>query len=336
MTAFLSEALMFTIADCLQTYLRTEWSDPGLVVGAIEPFGDGHSGFTYLVPITSEHRNGTFVLRLSPPNVRIAGPADVGRQGRIMAALAPQGIPVPGVLIADSRPQIDGRSFLLMERARGMSIGNGLLEATPAAIASAAVRVLHDLLTVPLQRTGISDEPSTGLVAELARWTKLMDRAPDSMISSARRLRELLAAQRPTEEPVGLVHGDYHYGNMLFDGASVTAVLDWEIASLGQPMLDFGCLCVSTLRRRFTSDPNPTGNIDVSVAELVEIYGAPPSVASWYVGLSCYKYTAILGYNLMLHRTGMRPDPIYEQLTTTMRGLLEDGIEIVGGGLDGR
>src|SRR4051794_17006241 len=83
---------------------------PGSRGRRITPHGNGHSGFTYSVA-TSE---GTLILRLSPPGVRIAGPADVGRQGRIMAALHAGGLPVPHVLAWSSAPEIDGRSFALM------------------------------------------------------------------------------------------------------------------------------------------------------------------------------------------------------------------------------
>src|SRR5260370_32574976 len=83
----------------------------GRRVGSIEPFGGGHSGFTYAVETGDDAH---LVLRLSPPGARIAGPADVGRQGRIMSALYEAGLAVPRVIACSSQLAIDGRSFALM------------------------------------------------------------------------------------------------------------------------------------------------------------------------------------------------------------------------------
>ena len=114
----------------------------------------------------------------------------------------------------------------------------------------------------------------------------------------------------------------HDYGNFLFHGPEVVAVLDWEIAQVGQPLLDLGCLAVVAGRHpgEWPSVPNE---------ELFGLYGVEASEMSWYVAMSLYKYAAIFGYNLMLHRRGKRPDPFYELLTTTITGMIDEGIEIL-------
>src|SRR5256885_9258508 len=87
------------------------------VVG-VESIPEGHSGFTYFVATETEG----YVLRLPPPNARIAGTADVMRQGRIMAALHDAGLPTPSVPIICTDPIVDGRPFVLMERVDGLRI----------------------------------------------------------------------------------------------------------------------------------------------------------------------------------------------------------------------
>jgi aminoglycoside/choline kinase family phosphotransferase len=134
-------------------------------------------------------------------------------------------------------------------------------------------------------------------------------------------------------EPV-VVHGDYHYGNMLFDGLDVVAVLDWEIAAVGHRLADLGDLVVATLRRRYSPEPNSAGDVAVTPAALVEGYGADPTEFRWHVALGCLKYAAIIGFNYELHRRGRRPDPEYDRLGGTMRGLLDDGMWILAAGLD--
>ena len=126
-------------------------------------------------------------------------------------------------------------------------------------------------------------------------------------------------------------------GNLLFHGREVAAVLDWEIAQIGQPLLDLACLCVMVARKRFGGGTAPGGTIDVEIADFIRLYKADAEEMRWYVAISLYKYAAILGYNLMLHRKGRRPDPMYESeaMAHTIGGMIDDGIEMLAtaGGL---
>ncbi|TMF21710.1 MAG: phosphotransferase family protein [Chloroflexi bacterium] len=291
-------------------------------VKSIEPIPEGHSGFTYFI-------DGDYVLRLPPPGARIAGPADVVRQGRIMSALRSVGLPTPAIPLMSSDAAIDGRPFILMERVDGVRIEETARRENPLDIATSAVNVLKRMQALPIEKTGIGDEEPVGLREEMMRWAMLMQRAPEELTTRAGELGGLLAAHIPTERAPTLVHGDYHYGNMLFRGAEVVAVLDWEIAELGQPLLDLGCLCSMTVRRRFADAPSPGGAVAIEMEELFDLYGVNADEMGWYVALSLYKYAAILGYNLMLHRKGRRPDPMYEGLTGTIVGMIDEGITLL-------
>ena len=320
------------IRQDLEAQCRERLEQPNLRVTAVDPIPEGHSGFTYFVTVEGGGAPRRFVLRLPPPGARIAGPADVMRQGRIMAALHAAGLPVPAIPVLTADPVIDGRPFVLMEAVEGDRIEKAAAEQRPIDIASSAVEVLKRLQKLPLENTGIGDEESVSLQAEMMRWAWLMQRAPEELTATAGRLGELLATRVPTERAPTLVHGDYHYGNMLFRGPQVVAVLDWEIAEIGQPLLDLGCLCIVSVRRHYQGAPNPGGAIDVSVEELYKLYGADPAEMHWYLALSLYKYASIFGYNLMLHRRGKRPDPMYEGLTDTITGMIDEGIALLGSG----
>ena len=302
---------------------------PEFHVVSIEPIPEGHSGFTYFVDVKDNDGATRYVLRLPPPGTRIAGPADVVRQGRIMSALHRAGLPVPAIRMMSTDPVIDGRPFILMERVDGARIEPTAQREEPTEIATSAIDVLKRLQALPLEKTGIGDEESITLQVEMMRWAMLMQRAPEELTTRAGELGGLLAAQRPVERPPTLVHGDYHYGNMLFRGREVVAVLDWEIAELGQPLLDLGCLCSMTVRRRFADAPSPGGAVAIEMDELFDLYGVGADEMRWYVALSLYKYAAILGYNLMLHRKGRRPDPMYEGLTDTIVGMIDEGITLL-------
>ncbi|GAC1692565.1 MAG: phosphotransferase family protein [Candidatus Dormibacteraceae bacterium] len=300
-------------------------------VTAVQPIPEGHSGFTYFVTVEGDNGTARYVLRLPPPGARIAGPADVVRQGRIMSALHAAGLPTPAIPAMSSDPVVDGRPFILMEAVDGERIERAIANHKALDITASAVGVLKRLHALPLDQTGIGDEESMGLQAEMMRWAMLMQRAPEELTVRAGELGGLLAIQTPVERAPTLVHGDYHYGNMLFRGSDVVAVLDWEIGQIGQPLLDVGCLFVASIRRQYQGAGSAMAAIDVAVEDLYRMYGVDPEEMRWYAAMSMYKYSSILGYNLMLHRRGKRPDPMYEseEMRTTIVGMIDEGIQLL-------
>jgi aminoglycoside phosphotransferase (APT) family kinase protein len=291
----------------------------GRAVKSVEPIPSGHSGFTYFVDLEDSAR---YVLRLPPPGARIAGPADVVRQGRIMAALNAAGVPVPSIPAMSDQPVVDGRPFVLMEAVDGARIEETARQSAPSDIERSAVEVMKRLHAVPRHHTGIGDEEPVTLQAEMMRWAWLMQRAPEELTTRAGGLGEMLAHEAPEPREPTLVHGDYHYGNMLFRGPEVVAVLDWEIAQIGQPLLDLGCLAV-------VSGRHPGDWPEARTDEVLELYGVSMDEMRWYLAMSMYKYASIFGYNLMLHRRGKRPDPMYEGMTDTITGLIDEGVKLL-------
>src|SRR3989440_12567412 len=90
-------------------------------VREVRPIPEGHSGFTYWVDLDGRRA----VMRLPPPGARIAGPADIPRQGRLIDALHRHGLPVPAVLRSTAEPVVDGRPFYLLEAVDGVRIRKG-------------------------------------------------------------------------------------------------------------------------------------------------------------------------------------------------------------------
>lgn len=311
-----------TVEDVIRADLARTIGEPVL---AIRPIPEGHSGFTYWVDLEGRRA----VLRLPPPGARIAGPADIPRQGRIMKALHARGIPAPGIVAMSNEPAIDGRPFVLMEAMPGERIESVALSGTdPRALARSAIEVLHALQAISPEESGLGGEQPVPLQGELSRWSWLMERAPTELTAEAPTLAGRLASGLPPDRAPVLVHGDYHFGNMLFTQEQVTAVLDWEIAELGQPLLDLCCLCVVFQGGDETGRGwGATRGLDPDF--VCEVFGADPSEFRWTLALTYYKYAAILGYNLMLHRRGKRPDPTYEGRTGTIVGCIEAGLRLV-------
>jgi aminoglycoside phosphotransferase (APT) family kinase protein len=318
------------VAD-LQTRLRLTNADTEVL--ALEPFGDGHSGFTYSVQISLGGETSRAVLRLSPPGARSAGPADVGRQGAIMSALHRAGIAVPAVLDFDSRAAIDGRSFALMELIDGVGWFDAAQRLSHPLLAERAVEALKTVQQVEPRRV-LPDERRRSPCDELRCWVDLSERAGDELRAPIARLADLLRLTAPAPTRAVVVHGDYHYGNLLFRAEEIVAILDWEIATVGEPLVDLAGLAVASMRSRYAPDPNPTGTVEVELEAVCECYGVDPGSLSWWVAETCLKYAAILGYNRMLHRRGKRIDPVYDQLDRTIAGLLIDGLAVAEHGYD--
>jgi aminoglycoside phosphotransferase (APT) family kinase protein len=287
----------------------------------VRPIPEGHSGFTYWVDLAGRRT----VLRLPPPGARITGPADIPRQARLLRALHEAGVPVPEVLAMSDEPVVDGRPFYLTEKVEGMRIEDVAGSRPDVDIAGAAIDALLRLQSVRPSTTPLSTEPPMPLTGEIDRWGWLLERAPEELTGQAPQVAEKLRRTRPPESEPVLVHGDFHYGNMLFRDGRVAALLDWEIAEVGQPLLDLACLCV--VANASEQDPHAIpggGAVVVPERELLRMYGSNAADFQWFLALTYYKYAAIFGYNLMLHRRGKRPDPIYETRTGTIVAFLSE------------
>ncbi len=292
----------------------------------LQPIPEGHSGFTYWVELSGRRA----VLRLPPPGARIAGPADIPRQGRIMHALHARGLPVPEIIAMSTEPVVDGRPYVLMEALPGERIEAAAARGSdPLELARTAIEVLRQLQATPPEHSGIGSEAPVPLQGELDRWSWLMERAPAELTGDAPDLARRLASRLPHETHPVVVHGDYHFGNMLFAGGRVSAVLDWEIAELGHPLLDLCCLCV-VFQGGTDGEARGWGAArGLEPDALCDLFGADPAEFRWTLGLTYYKYAAILGYNLMLHRRGKRPDPSYEGRTGTIVGFIQRGLRLL-------
>jgi len=247
-----------------------------------------------------------------------------------MQALHARGLPVPGIIAMSTEPVVDGRPYVLMEALRGERIEAAAARGSdPLELARTAIEVLHQLQATPPEHSGIGSEAPVPLQGELDRWSWLMERAPAELTGDAPELARRLASAVPQETRPVVVHGDYHFGNMLFAGGRVSAVLDWEIAELGHPLLDLCCLCVVF---QGGSDGEARGwgaSRGLEPDALRDLFGADPAEFRWTLGLTYYKYAAILGYNLMLHRRGKRPDPSYEGRTGTIVGFIQRGLRLL-------
>lgn len=325
-----SDRTLDHLAQALETYLNEEVDGfSGCLVDHVSPFGDGHSGCTYTAHVVGPRVLETYVLRTSVPGGPLTGPGDAGRQARIMRQLRAASLPVPRVVAAASDGALLGRSFSLVELIPGVDWRQTRSAHSDRHIAERAVDFLLRLRHVPIRDTGIGEERLSPPLAEVQRWVRVSQQIADDAWSPNAELGQALVDTAPEMSAAGLVHGDFHYGNLLFRDGLLVGVLDWEIASLGDPLFDLGGLVVASMRRQYAPEPNTAGDIEVTRDELAEMYGIDSSALDWYVSAACFKYSIILAFNLDLHRRGKKVDPIYESLQGTARGLVDDGSAIL-------
>jgi aminoglycoside phosphotransferase (APT) family kinase protein len=300
------------IGTALEAYLRSTSSEWARIT-SIRPFGDGHSGFTFLVAAEGAGGGQELVLRVSPPGTRIAGSADIGRQGRIMESVGAAGLPVPAIIACSSEGRLAGQSFLLSSRVDGDHWPQARDRLGDSMLFAMARDYLDRLQSLGPEQIAISHEAPFLPAAEAERWGRLLRHAPDSIAGPGRRLLTQLLETAPAPDQPVLAHGDFHYGNVLYSGTGIAAVVDWEVASMGDPLTDYGSLVVAALRKGWGDPNNTMGDIGTPVNEIMSV-ARDEQRARWFISAACSKYAAIFGYNLGLHRSGRRPDPIYEDL----------------------
>lgn len=173
----------------------------------------------------------------------ILAPYDVHRQFRVMRALQQTAVPVPAVAWFEPDPAILGAPFFLMSRVRGETLPLFWYATTPRLSAAAAMLAsVHavDWRALHLGFLSAEPDPSTPLAAEAGAWRARAERLRISRAPLVVALGEWLRANEPADARFALLHGDPNPGNYLFSGDSVVAVLDWELAAIGDPRSDLG------------------------------------------------------------------------------------------------
>lgn len=216
--------------------------------GSIEAASAGRSNVTLV--LTDEGGMRT-VLRHPPLTARLATAHDVVREARIMAALHPTTVPVPRIHGACEDIDVIGVPFFVMDFVAGQVLdtpedAERIPESSRRQLTAAAPAVLAALHVVTVAEVGLDSlgRPKGFAERQLRRWSNQWQLPATDAVS--RRFAECyrrLEALRPDDPaPARLVHGDYRIGNLVVGERGVHAVLDWELASLGDPYADLAYL----------------------------------------------------------------------------------------------
>ena len=328
------------IGEQLTALVRAKTGDSDARVEDVTPL-PGHAGFGYsftLQRTTTGGPSGKLVLRVAPEGVRIAGPADVVRQAKIMASLAGTDVAVPPIIWYGDEAEFFGRPYFVDGFVDGFKLADVTLPREEAQrLARIAIATLAALHRVDWKaRHDAWGEPSP-LSEEMKRLDHLLDRPTldPATVARAPELREKLRATIPQTPRIGCVHGDFQWSNILFNDGRVVALIDWEIALCGPTLLDLGWLCLFNDRDSWmgrevvTTAPLTPDEIVAAYAECAGVAVSTDEVR-WFRAFSGFRFGVITCFNLMLHRRGKRHDPEWERIGLSAPRLFERGLELLG------
>jgi len=305
----------------------------------VEPVGDGHSNVTYVV-----RRGGWDGVLRRPPRPPIPPSAhDVLREARVLAALVPTPVRVPAVLAVCDDATVIGAPFYLMERVGGEVITQAVPPALDAPehrrrIGEELVDALVELHAVDWAAAGLEGygKPTGYLERQLRRFLGLWEHNRTREVQAVERVGAWLAAHRPESPAATIVHGDFRLGNTMFARTApptLTSILDWEMATIGDPLADVGYLCMMWPQ----ADDPPRGMFDLTAVtrapgfasreELLARYeagsGRAMTAIRWYTVLALWKAVVFMEGNYRRALSGATDDPYLKAFGDGVRQLAE-------------
>ncbi len=314
----------------------------GVGAGEIEaePIGDGHSNVTYRIRRGVEQ----WVLRRPPRPPLPPSAHNVLREYRILEACAGSPVRVPAPVVACEDVGVIGAPFYLMTHVPGEVLSSELPAgldpvADPPRIADELVGALAEIHALDWRTTELAaaaPSPEQYLERQLRLFARLWEHNRTRELPVLDRVTEWLAAARPVSPPATLVHGDFRLGNTLFSAASparLAAVLDWEMATVGDPLADVGYLSATWAVPGEDGDPIvrlgtvTAGAHFPSRAELVARYaertGRDLSGLAWYEVLALWKSAVFLEGSYARLLSGTTDDPFFAGLRDGVPELAE-------------
>jgi aminoglycoside phosphotransferase (APT) family kinase protein len=278
------------------------------------------------------------VLRLRPKPPALLEPYDLARQFTILRALQDTSVRAPRALWIEGSGAVLGQPFFVMQRAVGdvyeMEAPAGVDDQTVVRMCQSLVEQIAAIHAVDLKQTGLDalDDGRDHLDRELGHWAAEMDRVKRGSLPALERLHQALRASKPAPCPrVTLVHGDAKPGNFAFVQGEVSAVFDWEMTTVGDPLTDIGWLEMLWIQPVGINTHPAALPIDALLADYEAISGISVGNRSWYRAFNAYKMAVICLIGAMLVDDGHSEDQklvlsAYGTAMMTKAGLTELGI----------
>jgi len=338
------------VPDDLAAWLVASVDQPGPFT--MRRLAGGNSNETWEVRCAAGTRRGPgpgrWILRHPPAHLIDASAHSMGREHVVLRALSGAGAPVPRPLGLHERP--DGSSFLLMEAIDGVSLtdrrpaGYPDPAASAAAIGATVVDALARVHLVDWEAAGLEGfgRPEGFLARQVPRWQRQLDGYRTRDLPHVDELSVWLAANLPAEQPPAVLHGDFHLDNCLLSWDSpvrVEAVIDWEMATIGDPLLDLGLFLA------LWGDGRPADPAMPRIQAVSRVAGTPPRTElaeryasatgrsidglRWYMAFACWKLAAIVEGAYAQHVRGELDTDYARALEHDVPALLQEAAQIV-------
>ncbi|MDN3242552.1 phosphotransferase family protein [Glycomyces tritici] len=306
----------------------------------------GRSNLTYRV----DGAKTPLVVRRPPLGHALPTAHDMRREHRVISALRGT-IPVPATVdVVDDTGagEVTGTVFFVMEFVDGAVLNHPRCNAdwTPEGLHRLGIEVaeiladLHAAEPEPLGLGGFG-RPDGYLDRQMRTWRRQLDASRSREAPALDALGERLAAAVPDSGRSGIVHGDYRLDNMLVAGAPdaprVAAVLDWEMATLGDPLVDLGMLGMYWHIRELPGGERAAGPIVAGAGypafdEVADAYaaraGTPVPDLRWYRAFACYKLAVILEGVHYRYTKGQTVGEGFDAIGAIVAPLAEEGLWI--------
>jgi aminoglycoside phosphotransferase (APT) family kinase protein len=304
----------------------------------------GRSNLTYRLDDGSRQ----IVVRRPPLGHVLATAHDMSREYRVMGALAGTAVAVPQVFGLCSDPTVTGAPFYAMSFVPGLILradlrGLGHVDhAGRQRLAASMMTTLADLHDVDAEAAGLSGfgRPEGFMARQVTRWSKQLAASRSREITGIDDLRDRLGATVPANSDAAIVHGDYRLDNLVIappdepDGLRVRAVLDWEMATLGDPMADLGLLLaywdvVSAMDTTAVPNVGPAQGFPDGAA-LTRMYAGRRDVdlsrLPWYTAFGLFKLAVILEGIHYRYTLGQTVGENFDQVGRAVPELVREGL----------
>ena len=303
---------------------------------SVEQFSHGHSNLTYLVRIGAAE----FVLRRPPFGNQVKSAHDMGREYRVLSKLHSIYAPAPRPFLFCDDPSVLGEPFYVMERRHGVILRKQLpagLVMDPVSAKGLSESVVDNLVllhSIDYQAAGLSDlgKPEGYAERQVIGWCSRYTKAMTDPIPAMDRVATWLAANIPVASNASVIHNDYKYDNLLLDPDDLTmivAVLDWEMATIGDPLMDLGTMLGYWVE---ANDPAELQATAVGLTalpgtltrrELIERYqaksGRKVTHSVFYYCFGVFKIAVILQQIYARYARGHTQDPRFAKLNAIVR-----------------
>ena len=328
--------------ETLQPWLDAALPDvPGPL--RVQQFPSGFSNLTYLLA----KGDTELVLRRPPVGVQVKSGHDMHREHRVLCALAPVYPPAPKPLAFCEDEAVLGAPFYVMERRQGVILRRQMpagLGVTPSKLRAMCLRLvdtLADLHAVDYEAAGLGDlgKPEGYARRQVEGWIERYEKAKTHDVPMMDEIGKWLVGRIPETGDATLVHNDFKFDNVMLDPADptkVVAVLDWEMCTLGDPLMDLGTTLGYWVeagddpRWKFLAFGPTYGAGALTRQELAERYaertGRDVSNMLFYYCFALQKIATIVQQIYYRWSMGFTKDPRFAQLDTVVRVLAESAV----------